>query len=149
MDFNSFYARVWITLICIHVKRDYHSPFVRWTENRNMKSILRLLKSEAINFDNLITHTYPFSDAIKAYDKMKEETKTTIGVIFEYDSNINFDDTKILGSKDVKISVDKINLGVIGAGNYAQTFLLPLISKIKNINTHSPEIFGFSFAVEV
>lgn len=44
---------------------DYPYGYVRWTENRNMAAIVRLMASKAILVEPLITHTFNIDNAEK------------------------------------------------------------------------------------
>jgi predicted dehydrogenase/threonine dehydrogenase-like Zn-dependent dehydrogenase len=102
---------------------DYPYAYVRWTEQRNMEAFIDLLSSGAINIKPLITHTFDISDAEKAYDIILGKTKEPhIGIVLKYPDND--------GKKNTFISlkqnpVSKINTGFIGAGSFAQSYLIP------------------------
>ena len=103
--------------------RDYPIGYVRWTENRNMQSFIRLLSDKKLDISNLITHTFPLIDAPKAYDLILEKSKPYIGILIEYDKNAYLDHQ--VNFKNTKFSADEPNVGFIGAGNFAQGTLLP------------------------
>lgn len=117
---------------------DYPIGFVRWTEKRNMESFLDLIQRGKLDISDLITHRYKFEQAEAAYDKLNRgEVENSVGVVFEYQ---DIKETGLLKSK-VKIDrpereepgIDKINLGLIGAGNFAKTMLMPHLVKNKDI----------------
>jgi polar amino acid transport system substrate-binding protein len=104
--------------------QDYPFPYVRFTEQRNMRSFLELVEDGRIDLDSVITHIVPFEDAERAYSLIEGEKKEQyLGILLRYDR----DDTKIPRRIDLHSSpMDRtIVLGVIGAGNYATTYLLP------------------------
>jgi len=68
---------------------DYPVGYVRWTEQRNLKAILKLLERKKLNFNKLITHRFPFRDALSAYNKIEKGEDDFLGVIFQYDSNLS------------------------------------------------------------
>ncbi len=106
---------------------DYPLGYVRWTEQRNMMSVLQLLKDRSINFDNLITHEFDFSDSTKALFEIKEGNEDYLGVILRYKTDPEASKRTNISVKGVKL-VNQVKLGVIGAGNYASTMLLPFLS---------------------
>lgn len=111
---------------------DYPIGFVRWTEQRNMMSVLQLLKDGKINFSKLITHEFDFNDAENAFANIKEGKEDYLGVVLKYDSNVNTEIRKIELNKAVS-KPGKVNVGVIGAGNYASTMLLPFLKDQANL----------------
>src|SRR4030042_40692 len=106
---------------------DYPIGYVRWTEQRNMMSVLQLLKDGAISFSGLITHEYNFLQSPQVFSDIKDSNEDFLGVVLKYDRN----DDKIIRRIDLvnqqHIKSDKVNIGVIGAGNYASTMLIPFL----------------------
>ena len=47
---------------------DYPLPFVRWTEQRNMQAFLELVAADRVDVKALVTHRFPFEQALDAYD---------------------------------------------------------------------------------
>ncbi len=137
---------------------DYPPGYVRWTENRNMQAFQELIYSKKIDLSYLSTHTLKLDDAPAAYEMMIEKSETFIGIIIEYDTKKNLEKTIIKVnpfSNDRK--PQKVSIGFIGAGSYAQGFLLPNIPKTDNVSLHGvmtatpassrsvAERFGFKF----
>ena len=50
---------------------DYPIGFVRWTENRNMQSVLDLVSRKQIDYSIFNTKTFPIEQATKAYSALK------------------------------------------------------------------------------
>ena len=46
---------------------DYPYAYVRWTERRNMESVLMLAAEGRLVFEDLITHRFDFADVDSAY----------------------------------------------------------------------------------
>jgi polar amino acid transport system substrate-binding protein len=109
---------------------DYPIEYVRWTEKRNMESVLNLMAEKKLNIAPLISHRFEIDDAEKAYDLILGKTKEKfLGVLFEYDT-LKEHETKIFISKSHSAPSalpSAINVGFIGPGNFAQTCLLPNI----------------------
>jgi len=115
---------------------DYPLGYVRFTEQRNMASFLDLIKNEQILIDPIITHRFPIEDANSAYDLIQGDNKENyLGILLEYKRK----ETEI--PKRVELHhrpLDhKIILGVIGAGNYATSCLLPLLKSNPHISLGS------------
>ncbi len=108
---------------------DYPIGYVRWTENRNFQAILQLLSSGSLNFSYLITHRYKFLEAPKAYNEILNN-KDALGVVLEYENieKINLE-RKVEFVKSSSISNNSINIGVIGAGNFAKVVMLPILKE--------------------
>lgn len=111
--------------------RDYPIGYVRWTENRNMEAVLDLMEKRNLDIENLITGTYRFTEAPGAYDEIRAGKTTVIGVVLEYDREIDASSRLQLSSSEKKPAGMESGIGFIGAGSYAQKFLLPFIAKEK------------------
>jgi len=113
---------------------DYPLSFVRWTEQRNLKTIIRLIEQKKITPDKLITHRFNFNDAIDAYKLLTGETKEPyLGIILNYDEDIKKE--TIIKISDKK-KVSKIELALVGAGNFSQSIALPTLKNLKvNLNS--------------
>jgi predicted dehydrogenase/threonine dehydrogenase-like Zn-dependent dehydrogenase len=102
---------------------DYPFAYVRWTEQRNMEAFLDLLSRKAINIKPLITHEFDIADAEKAYDIVLGKTpEPHIGILLKYSANKSKRQTVITVKND---PIKKINTGFIGAGSFAQSYLIP------------------------
>jgi len=141
---------------------DYPIGFVRWTENRNMQAILDLLSHRKISFSPLISHRFNIEDGIKAYDLITGKTKELYrGILLHYPENIkekpaSLNRIEIKGN--ININIHKIvNAGFIGAGNFAQSNLIPHLNlpevQLKGVVTSDSinsksvgDKFGFEFA---
>jgi predicted dehydrogenase len=138
---------------------DYPLPYVRWTEQRNMEAFLELVAQGKVRLDKIITHRYDINDALKAYDMILGKTKEKyIGIVLSYGEGEKKIERKVIVAKRVEKSPKgKVNVGLIGAGLFARTTLLPLISKmqdvvLKGVSTatgasgrHAAEKFGFEY----
>lgn len=109
---------------------DYPIGYVRWTEKRNMECFLELLASKSLNLEQIITHTFPFDDALKAYELIEgKKDEPYLGVILEYRKETAAESLRIPGKPKVKSFEGKIGVGMIGAGNFAQANILPFLEK--------------------
>lgn len=102
---------------------DYPFAYVRWTEQRNMETFLDLLSRKAIDIKPLMTHVFDIAEAEKAYDivlgKVKEKH---IGILLKYPQEEGRAISMVQVSNSPK---EKINVGFIGAGSFAQSYLIP------------------------
>lgn len=109
--------------------RDYPFAYVRFTENRNMGCFLELLQGGQVRLDPLITHRFKFADATSAYALIGGERKEPyIGILLEYDRPLE-KISRRLEFTPKKLSQEKLRIGIVGAGKYATTNLLPWISQ--------------------
>ncbi len=104
---------------------DYPYGYVRWTENRNMQAFVDLIATEKINLEKLITHTFDFSDAPKAYDLIMNKTEPFVGMVLKYDVSKQLKQ-KVEVTERKYVSGDVV-VGLIGAGSFGQNFLLPAL----------------------
>lgn len=113
---------------------DYPLSYVRWTEQRNLKTVIRLIEQRKITPERLITHRFNFNDSIDAYKLLTGETKEPhLGIILNYDEDIKRE--RIIKISDKK-KVSKIELALVGAGNFSQSIALPTLKNLKvNLNS--------------
>lgn len=107
---------------------DYPLGYVRFTEGRNVEEFLRLLSTGRLDISDLITHVIDFSDAPRAYEMITKNPNNEkyIGVLLEYKENsFKFEPVVETSDKKTEVEGDKINLGLIGAGLFARTTMLP------------------------
>jgi predicted dehydrogenase/threonine dehydrogenase-like Zn-dependent dehydrogenase len=139
---------------------DYPPGYVRWTEGRNFEAVIDLVAKGQLQVRPLITHRFDISQATQAYEVITGKTKEKfLGVLLTYteektkkeESRINFPVTASRPTGGVK-------LGVLGAGMFANSVLIPAIQKTGDIQLigiassgglhaqHSGKKFGFQYA---
>jgi predicted dehydrogenase/threonine dehydrogenase-like Zn-dependent dehydrogenase len=122
--------------------QDYPVGYVRWTENRNLEAVLEMMAQRKINVAPLITHRIPVEQSLRAYDLITGKIEEPhLGVLIQYSDPA----TPIACSSRVELqrarrrtSGRKPVLGFIGAGNFAQSVLLPALMKL------SPRLRGLA-----
>ena len=114
---------------------DYPIGYVRWTETRNMEAFLKLLADRKLDLHPLVTHRFPIARAYSAYDLITGKThEPFLGVLITYaeladDSrqvNIAAPARPTAGEKSIRI-------GLLGAGSFATTTLLPAIKRVGGV----------------
>jgi predicted dehydrogenase/threonine dehydrogenase-like Zn-dependent dehydrogenase len=110
---------------------EYPYAYVRWTERRNMEEYLRLLHKGMVKIEPLISNTFPIEKVKEAYTSLKDPDNKSLMVNLDY-GNI---DTSLLNDyhKQIRTVVinrgpaikDKINVALVGAGNFATKTHLP------------------------
>ncbi len=106
---------------------DYPLPFVRWTEQRNFKSILQTISTGKLDVASLITERIKLSEFAQIYSNISNQH--SIASIIEYPEDSNPADTiKVV---DGSFSAGKGGIGIIGAGNFTSMTMLPVLGEIK------------------
>ena len=109
---------------------DYPIEHVRWTENRNFSAFLQLLQTNQISLSDMITEEIDFIDAPSIYEKFESDEKP-LSIVLRYEltnePKLDFEKT----DTSTPSSNGKIKLGVIGAGNFASTTILPILRDLK------------------
>lgn len=116
---------------------DYPVGYVRWTERRNMQEFLRLLATKAVRLDQLITHRFPIEQAEQAYDIITGKTpQHYLGILLTYAEApelIRGRGANVIDLNAARRAAD-VRLGVIGAGNFAKSVLLPRLAKMNGVS---------------
>ncbi len=139
--------------------KDYPIGYVRWTEGRNLEAIVELIANGKLHIAPLVSHRFSIKQAPEAYEIITGKRKEPfLGVVLTYPVD------KLEYSKVVRFNVQTfqpanvITLGVLGAGLFANSTLLPAIKKIKDVELvgiasagglhaqHSGNKFGFAYA---
>jgi predicted dehydrogenase/threonine dehydrogenase-like Zn-dependent dehydrogenase len=119
---------------------DYPFSYVRWTEGRNIEAFLDLVADKSVDVERLITHRFPIERAEDAYKLISGETKEPyLGIVLQYDAEAELK-TRIEASPTRAAAQSNIRIGMIGAGSYAQKFLLP------NFRTNGAEFCSIATA---
>lgn len=111
---------------------DYPIGYVRFTEGRNIEEFVRLLAQGRISLADIITHEIPFEKAAEAYEMITKNPnhERYIGVLLKYDENDTKWQSRIENPKAKKAaSGEKIRLGLIGAGNFVRSTMLPIMKE--------------------
>ncbi|HKX29315.1 MAG TPA: bi-domain-containing oxidoreductase [Blastocatellia bacterium] len=117
---------------------DYPIGYVRWTERRNMGEFLRLVSAKSIRLDQLITHRFPIEQAEHAYEIISgKRPEEYLGILLTYEERphgrsgpriVRLDNRRHTATGNVG------KLGLIGAGNFARSVLLPRLARVSNLH---------------
>ncbi|RHQ23182.1 hypothetical protein DWZ08_11555 [Clostridiaceae bacterium AF29-16BH] len=113
---------------------DYPIGYVRFTEGRNIEEFVRLLAQGRISLADIITHEIPFEKAAEAYEMITKNPnhERYIGVLLKYDENDTKWQSRIENPKAKRAaSGEKIRLGLIGAGNFVRSTMLPIMKETR------------------
>lgn len=106
---------------------DYPIGYVRWTEKRNFEAVLNAIDRGVLKVKDLITERIAINNFEQIYGDMRNSK--TIASILEYDSTTSPRSTVNIASKSFEGK--KGVVGIIGAGNFTSSTLLP---NLKNLN---------------
>ncbi len=104
---------------------DYPIGYVRFTENRNMQTFVDLLSENKLNIDNIITNRFSLNSASEAYELILSKEKHPIGILLNYETDVKVKSEVLLHNRILPFS--SLCIGFIGAGNFAQNVVLPII----------------------
>jgi predicted dehydrogenase/threonine dehydrogenase-like Zn-dependent dehydrogenase len=114
---------------------DYPFSYVRWTEQRNFEAFLGLVAEGKVTPRELVTHRFDFGDALQAYGLFEGKEKY-LGIVLRYSSTdytdyADFKKTVVLGEgKGKGLGDGEVCYGLIGAGNFARSVILPTLGKV-------------------
>ena len=139
--------------------QDYPLGYVRWTEGRNFQAVVDLMESRKLKVKPLITHRFPIEKATQAYDVITGKKKESfLGVLLTYPEGKRKEESRITFPTIVNRKSSIVNLGVLGAGLFANSVLLPSIKKVDGVQLvgiassgglhaqHAGKKFGFKYA---
>ena len=116
---------------------DYPIGYVRWTANRNMQAFLDLIDQDKLAVSRLITHRFPFSHAVSVFDRIAGgELSRAVGIVFEYPEP----ETGVFARQPRTLRFEEgrprgaVRLGMIGAGNYAKSMLMPCFPSLEGLS---------------
>ena len=126
---------------------DYPIGYVRWTENRNMQAFIQLMADGKVDVKPLITHRFPIEEASKAYELITGKTgEPFLGILIIYPPDQPDLSRKIVlnstghasrftlhVSRSKVPTFQRVTIGLLGAGNFATTTLLPAMKKVPGI----------------
>ncbi len=105
---------------------DYPVGYVRWTEKRNMESVLDLVARGAVDFSPLLERQFSVEDGAKAYQEIR--SGNTYTAIISYGESGDARPTAASSAAGVHVSaakVDQLRVGCIGAGGFARGIIFP------------------------
>lgn len=104
---------------------DYPIGYVRWTEQRNLTAVLEMMSAGTLDVKPLISERVSFGCAVEAYELLSTD-KSTLGIILSYDDD---NEAKYISKLELNVTEnegsDNVDIGFIGAGNYASRILMP------------------------
>jgi predicted dehydrogenase/threonine dehydrogenase-like Zn-dependent dehydrogenase len=154
--------------------QDYPIGFVRWSEGRNLEAILELMAAGQLDVHALISHRFPIERAPEAYQLITgKQREPFLGVLLTYPEPAAAPPAGALpagmlpGSETLPLPapaaapalpLERVRLGVLGAGNFASAVMLPALRKVTGLDLigiasasgasaqHAAQRFGFQYA---
>jgi predicted dehydrogenase/threonine dehydrogenase-like Zn-dependent dehydrogenase len=113
--------------------RDYPIGYVRWTERRNLACFIDLVARKRVDVGPLISHIADFDAAVQTYEQLKTGQLKAIAVLFRYPSPVTTVPPNSAPALAAPLTTghrprpsgEALQVGFIGAGNYASSMLLP------------------------
>ncbi len=120
---------------------DYPIGYVRWSEGRNLEAVVALLAQGKLRVKPLISHRYDISQAEEAYALISgKKNEPYLGILITYPASPIERKEPLALSVEQKAmptvahsTVERVRLGVLGAGNFANAVMLPAIAKVGSI----------------
>ncbi|MBN8547157.1 MAG: bi-domain-containing oxidoreductase [Ignavibacteria bacterium] len=136
---------------------DYPIGYVRFTENRNMKTFIDFLNSGKISIQSLISHKFSLENSPEAYDLVVSRKEPVTGILIEYDIERTILKEDKFVDKIIR-KLGKVNASFIGAGNFAQNEILPrikddcnfigIVTGEGNSSSYVANKYGFKYATD-
>ncbi|HJO73871.1 MAG TPA: bi-domain-containing oxidoreductase [Rhodospirillales bacterium] len=111
--------------------RDYPIGYVRWTERRNMAAFLEMAAAGQLDMKALTTHRFPIEQAADAYELVTgAKSEFTVGMLLTFGMGASEHSAPPAAAKLKSAVKDggKVGLGIIGAGNFAKSVLVPALT---------------------
>lgn len=121
---------------------DYPLPYVRWTEGRNLEAVLDMIAAGKVSPGRLVTHRFPFAEAPRAYRLLGDRSEPYGGILLEYPRDERAAPAARGGGRAAAAvalgaaraaGAGDLGVGCVGAGSYAQAFLLPPLKGLPGV----------------
>ncbi|MGK0174655.1 MAG: putative dehydrogenase [Ulvibacter sp.] len=106
---------------------DYPLPYVRWTEKRNFEAILHSIANKSLNVKPLITEIIDLDSYKAIYENMSGAG--SIASVLKYSGDVDIEATTVAVAPK-SFTGQKGILGIIGAGNFTKSTLIPSLKKL-------------------
>jgi predicted dehydrogenase/threonine dehydrogenase-like Zn-dependent dehydrogenase len=105
---------------------DLPGGFVRWTEGRNQAAVLDLVASGRLRVNDLITHRFHIEEAVDAYGVL-DSREDSAAILLQYGVEEPARDVSLGGNRPPSTSRGR-RIGLVGAGSFARSTLLPALT---------------------
>ncbi len=104
---------------------DYPLPYVRWTEKRNFETILHTIANGGLNVKPLITEDVSLENYLEIYGNMRKHGSIASIIRFPEEEQIE----RVVKVEDGKFEKGQGKIGIIGAGNYTSSMVVPCLKR--------------------
>lgn len=104
---------------------DYPIGYVRWTEKRNFQTILGAIADGGLNVKQLITEVVDLENYDEIYGDMRK--RGSIASIMKYPEDTPQE--RVVRIEEVHAAAGGGKMGIIGAGNYTSSTVIPCLTK--------------------
>ena len=105
---------------------DYPAGQVRWTEGRNLAAVVGLLAWGRLEVADLVTHRFPFTRALDAYDLLGAP-EHSLGIELDYEPS-RVDRAAPVVVHPATRTGGGTGVGLVGAGAFARAVLVPALT---------------------
>ena len=119
---------------------DYPLTYVRWTEQRNLQAFLDLAAAGRIDPLALDVETVDFEAATVTYEALAKGERRSLAAIFRYAEEVDATRSHRLAPAGTGARAPRsgeLGIAFVGAGNYAQAVLLPILEKTPGLARRS------------
>ena len=106
--------------------RDYPLPYVRWTEKRNFEAVLQAMADGRLTVDDLVTKSVDLEDYREIYGDI--DNTNNIACLLRYPDEYRRD--KTISLREPQGFAAGKRVAVVGAGNFTQATVLPLLKEL-------------------
>ena len=137
---------------------DYPIGYVRWTENRNMQAFLQLVAEKKVDVKAMVSHRFSIEQGEEAFDLVAgKASEPSLAVLLTYPDQPQLDRRVDLTAQTTTAPSKGVALGLLGAGNFATSTLLPAMKGVQGLRLvgvaaggglsarHAGDRFGFQF----
>ena len=121
---------------------EYPIGHVRWTENRNMEEVLRLLGERRLDVRSLLHDVVPLADAPRAYQALSGPTRPTLVLLDAGEGDresscVTRLQTPSPGRFTRPVSRATVRVALIGPGSFATSVHLPNLRSLPDVELHA------------
>ena len=114
--------------------QEHLSPAVQ-EHCKSLETFINLLENGLIVTQPLISHIMSINDVEQAYATI--QNKNVLGVVLNFLPKVDVAKTTPQNPSFIPAKKDVLSVGIVGAGSFAQTTLMPILSNMKDVQIQS------------